>query len=255
MFDGHLRTEVDKRTGPIGEALAKTPLTADSLTVAGIVFSIAAGVIVGFGHFLLGFVLVSLGAIPDLLDGPLAKVKGTASKRGAFFDSFSDRVSDLFLFGGLGWYFLRGSHPEQALLPFGVYGAASLISYQRAKAESLGFAAKGGLMERAERLIALGFGLLFSSIIIPVMWATLVLSVVTVVQRFSKIWNQASVKSVSTPRRYKRLSGSLAGNGVERSEFFRPRAYRASHPRRRSDSSSMAASISRWLEQKGSKSG
>ncbi len=256
MFDGHLRTEVDKRTGPIGAALAKTPLSADSLTIIGIVFSIIAGIFIAQGEFGFGLVLLVFGGIPDLLDGPLAKVKGTSSKRGAFFDSFSDRVSDLFLFGGLGWYFSHSNRPELAVLPFAVYGAASLISYQRAKAESLGFNAKGGIMERAERLVLLGFGLLFSSLLVPILWITLVLSAVTVIQRFVKVWSQASSSMARAGQISRRSHGGASSLVVQSPEFFRQRtrSYRVSHPRRKSSARSSSSSFSRWLEQRGSRS-
>jgi CDP-diacylglycerol--glycerol-3-phosphate 3-phosphatidyltransferase len=248
VFDGHLRAGVDKRTGPIGAALAKTPLTADSLTIAGIVISIVAGVVVGTGRLWIGFVLVVCGAVPDLLDGPLAKMKGTASKRGAFFDSFADRISDLFLFGGLGWYFIHSGKASLALLPFGIYGAASLISYQRAKAESLGFSAKGGVMERGERIFALAAGLFFSFILVPILWITLVLSVFTVVQRFIKIWIQASASVSSVPRRYRKDHQTSLKRPFQRSEFFRSSSRRSSHPRRRTGTPSASSSFSRWLE-------
>jgi CDP-diacylglycerol--glycerol-3-phosphate 3-phosphatidyltransferase len=78
------------------------------------------------------------------------------------------------------------------VLPLAVLGASMLISYERAKAESLGFDARGGLMERAERIVALGFALLFDSLLIPVLWLMLVLTLVTAVQRFVKVWIQAS---------------------------------------------------------------
>ncbi len=253
MFDGHLRAGVDKRTGPIGAALAKTPLSADSLTIAGIVISVAAGVVVATGRLWLGFILVVAGAIPDLLDGPLAKMKGTTSKRGAFFDSFSDRVSDLFLFGGLAWYFIHSSRPDLAALPFAIYGAASLISYQRAKAESLGFNAKGGIMERGERIFALAAGLLFSPILIAILWITLALSVITVVQRFVKIWIQASVSVSRNPRRYKKDHEPSAKRPFQRSEFFRSGSRRSSHPRRRIGTASGSSSFSRWLEHMGAR--
>ena len=67
-----------------------------------------------------------------------------------------------------------------------------LISYQRAKAESLGLEAKGGLMERAERFIVLAIGLLFSEVLIVILWVMLVLSTFTALQRFVKVWKQAS---------------------------------------------------------------
>ncbi|GIT76649.1 MAG: hypothetical protein Ct9H300mP31_11800 [Acidimicrobiaceae bacterium] len=78
------------------------------------------------------------------------------------------------------------------MLPVAFMAIALFISYQRAKAESLGYDAKGGLMERAERFIVLAFGLLFSEILIPVLWVMLALSLVTAVQRFVKVWRQAT---------------------------------------------------------------
>ena len=256
MFDGHLRTEVDKRTGPIGAVLAKTPLSADTLTVIGIAFSVIAGIVIAQGEFGFGLILLLLGSIPDLLDGPLAKARGTSSKRGAFFDSFSDRVSDLFIFEGLGWYFSRSDHPELAVLPFAIYGAASLISYQRAKAESLGFNAKGGIMERAERLVLLGLGLLFSSLLVPILWITLFLSAVTVVQRFVKVWGQASSAMAKSGQLSRRGHGGAGSLVLQSPDFFRQRSrsYRASHPRRKSSARSSSSSFSRWLEQRGSRS-
>ena len=104
-----------------------------------------------------------LCALPDVLDGAVAKASGTAGPRGAFFDSVSDRVTDALLLGGVAWH-LSTTHPGRiAVLPMAVLAASMLISYERAKAESLGFDARGGLMERAERIIALGVGLLFDS--------------------------------------------------------------------------------------------
>jgi CDP-diacylglycerol--glycerol-3-phosphate 3-phosphatidyltransferase len=86
------------------------------------------------------------------------------------------------------------------VLPFAVLGASLLISYERAKAESLGYNAKGGLMERAERMIVLGVGLLFSQFLVPVLWIMLVLTLFTAGQRFVKVWKQASAE-VPTPAR------------------------------------------------------
>ncbi|MEE9416686.1 MAG: hypothetical protein V3V01_15485, partial [Acidimicrobiales bacterium] len=78
------------------------------------------------------------------------------------------------------------------MLPVAIMGAAMMVSYQRAKAESLGFDAKGGIMERAERFLVLGFGLLFNELLIPVLWVMLALTALTAAQRFAKVWRQAS---------------------------------------------------------------
>jgi CDP-diacylglycerol--glycerol-3-phosphate 3-phosphatidyltransferase len=123
----------------------------------------------------------------------VAKASGTASSRGAFFDSVADRFTDALFLLGIAWY-LSGDGGRIALLPMAVLGASMLISYERAKAEALGYQAKGGLMERAERLILLGLGLLFSQLLIPILWVMLVLTLVTAIQRFVKVWNQASAE-------------------------------------------------------------
>ena len=103
-----------------------------------------------------------------------------------------DRISDALLLGGVAWYLASTQPGRVSVLPLAVLAASLLISYERAKAESLGFDARGGLMERAERLIVLGFGLLFESLLVPVLWVMLVLTLITAGQRFERVWRQAS---------------------------------------------------------------
>jgi len=201
MFDGSFRAPVERAVKPLGNALRRTGMTPDHLTVAGIVIAVAAAVMIGQGRLGLGLVLVILAALPDLLDGALAKATGASSQRGAFFDSVIDRVTDATLFAGVAWYLASTDSPHMAMLPFGIMAASSIISYERAKAESLGLDAKGGLMERAERIILLCVGLLFSAILVPILWVMFVLTVVTAVQRFVKVWRQAAVAPVTEARR------------------------------------------------------
>jgi CDP-diacylglycerol--glycerol-3-phosphate 3-phosphatidyltransferase len=196
MFDGRWRRGVERGLEPVGTSLRRTGISADLLTAAGLVLATAAAIAIGAGWLGVGVVLLVAAALPDLLDGAVAKASGTASRRGAFFDSVADRVSDSLVLGGVAWY-LATSRPESrvVVLAVAVLAASSLISYQRAKAESLGLDARGGLMERAERIIALAVGLAFSALLVPVLWAMLVLTSVTAIQRFVKVWRQAS-----TPR-------------------------------------------------------
>lgn len=201
MFDGRFRAPIERAVRPVGVALRRTGLTADHLTVLGIVFAVAAAVAIGRGALQLGLVLVILAALPDMLDGAVAKASDSASQRGAFFDSVVDRLTDSVLFGGVAWYFASVESAHMAILPMAVMGASSLISYQRAKAESLGLNAKGGLMERAERIIVLCIGLLFDVLLVPVMWIMLVLTIVTAVQRFVLVWRQAEVSAFTLARR------------------------------------------------------
>ncbi len=193
MFDGRFRSQAERGLRPIGANLRRTGISADHLTVVGIVMAVGAAVAIGNGALRAGLLLLVLAAVPDVLDGAVAKASGTASSRGAFFDSVSDRVTDALLFGGVAWYLATTSPGRTAVLPLAVLAASMLISYERAKAEALGFDARGGLMERAERIVALAFALLFDSLMVPVLWLMLALTLVTAGQRFGKVWRQASV--------------------------------------------------------------
>ena len=192
MLDGNWRTVVDRGLTPIGQSLQRTGISADVVTVIGIVMASGASVAIGMGNLRLGFMLLVLTGVPDALDGAVAKAAGTASSRGAYFDSVADRLTDALLFGGVAWHLASVRTDRMMMLPVAIMATAMFISYQRAKAESLGYDAKGGLMERAERFIVLAFGLLFFEILVPVLWVMLVLSLVTAVQRFVKVWRQAT---------------------------------------------------------------
>lgn len=167
------------------------------MTVVGLLVGAAAAVAVAGGRLRLGLILVIAAALPDLLDGALAKASNSSSQRGAFFDSTVDRITDALLLGGIAYYFAETEDPRLAVLPFAVSAVSSVISYQRAKAESLGLDAKGGLMERAERIVVLCVGLFIEpwvdGALVWILWGMLVLITITAVQRFVKVWKQAAV--------------------------------------------------------------
>ena len=196
MFDGRWRDAVDRSTGPVGIALHRRGITADVLTATGLVSASATAVAVGTGHLHIAIVLLILTGLHDLLDGPVAKAAGTSSVRGAFFDSVTDRVADALLMGGVSWYLISQGKGHLAILPLAVLGVTALVSYERAKAESLGISAKGGLMERAERMILLGIAFIDSALLVPILWIMLVLISITAVARFVKVWKLASAPAV-----------------------------------------------------------
>jgi len=165
---------------------------ADHLTAAGMVLAVASGAVIATGVLRLGLVLLVAAALPDLLDGPVARASRGATPRGEFFDSVADRVSDGAVLGGLAWFLLHGANPDLALLPVALLGLSLLVSYERAKAEALGFRAKGGLMERGERVLALVVALALPAVLVPVLWAMLALTAITAAQRFVRVWRQAS---------------------------------------------------------------
>ena len=199
MFDGQWRSTVDRGVKPIGNGLTRLGVTPDQLTVLGLVMAVATCVTIASGHLLIGFFLLLASALPDLFDGAVAKASGSSSIRGAFFDSVADRVTDALLLGGIGWHLQATKGGRYAMLAFAVLGMSTLISYQRAKAEIFGFDARGGLMERAERIIAICIGLVFPVLLVPVLWVMLTLTAVTAVQRFAKVWKQAGKPPAATP--------------------------------------------------------
>lgn len=230
MFDGSFRTAFDRTVAPVGRGLKQAGVSPDAVTVIGVVMAAACGVAIGVGNFSLALLLLLLTGLPDALDGAVAKAAGTASPRGAFFDSVSDRLSDGLIFAGAGWYLAGGTSPRMAMLPFALFIAASLVSYQRAKAESLGYDAKGGLMERAERFVVLAFGLLFSSLFVPVLWVMLVLTAITAATRFRKVWLQASGRRPTRPGLARRTRRRTAR---PRTQVWRERAQARAESRHR----------------------
>jgi CDP-diacylglycerol---glycerol-3-phosphate 3-phosphatidyltransferase len=201
MFDGRWRTAVDRTTGPVGQTLHRHGITADVLTATGLVSASATAVLVGSGHFHLAIVFLIITGMHDLFDGPVAKAAGTASVRGAFFDSVTDRIADAVLMFGCAWYLLNRGDGHLALLPMGILAVTALVSYERAKAESLGLSAKGGLMERGERMFLLGVSFLSTVIFVPVLWILLALVSFTAISRFVKVWNAASGRDAVIRRR------------------------------------------------------
>ena len=206
MFDGRWRSQIEVGLKPIGNSIRRSGISADMLTATGIGMAIAASVAIGAGALTLGFVLVILTGIPDLLDGAVAKASGKSTLRGAFFDSVSDRLTDGLLFGALAWYLVDSDgRPWVVMLPVAGYVTASVVSYIRAKADALGFDARGGLVERAERFILICLGLLFSPILLWVLGLIVVLNAITAGQRFAKVWVQATKQApVLTDRRRRR---------------------------------------------------
>ncbi|MET0628807.1 MAG: CDP-alcohol phosphatidyltransferase family protein [Acidimicrobiia bacterium] len=199
MLDGRLRASVERGLEPVGRGLGKAGISADGLTMIGLGFAVATAFAVATGHLLWGVLGLILTGLPDILDGSVARTSGRATPRGAFFDSVCDRVADAVIFLGVAWYLAdEGSHLP--ILVMAVLALSMLITYERARAESLGFVARGGLMERAERMVLLGIGLAFD-ILVPILWIMLVLTAFTAVQRFVKVWRQATPERARRTRR------------------------------------------------------
>ncbi len=180
----------------MGGFLARIGVTPNWLTFFGLLLNIPTAILIGSGRVFTAFWLLAGGGLMDLLDGAVAKARGGGTRRGAFFDSVADRASDALVFGGCAWLLAKDS-PFLAVLPLACLATANLTSYTRSKAAEHGFDAHVGIMERAERLILLGLGLLFQtwfSALVPALWVLLALSGVTAVHRFFAVWRQGEAE-------------------------------------------------------------
>ncbi|HEX4253652.1 MAG TPA: CDP-alcohol phosphatidyltransferase family protein [Streptosporangiaceae bacterium] len=175
---------------PAGEALARTPITPNMVTVTGTV-GLSASVLWGYptGHLFWGTLVATFFVFTDMLDGVLARIKGTSGKFGAFLDSTMDRVADASVFSGLAAWFVLGGHSRlMAAVSLFCLVAGALVSYVKARAEGLGTTANVGIAERPERMVltfvVTGLWGLGVPYILPAgLWILAVASVITLVQR------------------------------------------------------------------------
>jgi CDP-diacylglycerol--glycerol-3-phosphate 3-phosphatidyltransferase len=174
---------------PVGVALARTPITPNMITAIGTV-GVAVGALWLFptGHLFAGTLVCWGFAMFDMLDGLLARIKGTSGAWGAFLDSTLDRIGDSAVFGGLAIYLARDHQPVLACVALFCLVAGSMVSYSRARAEGIGVRADVGVAERSERLVLVlvvagltGLGVPF--VLAIGLWLLAVASTVTFVQR------------------------------------------------------------------------
>jgi CDP-diacylglycerol---glycerol-3-phosphate 3-phosphatidyltransferase len=148
--------------------LARTRVTPNALTAAGISLCAASAVVVWFAHdrpwllYWLAAVLFVVGSVLDILDGALARYGGKATPFGAFLDSISDRVSEGFVLTAIALVFSRDAHDVAVGFTIAAIAGSFLVSYARAKAELLGLRGDIGLGSRAERVVVITGGLVFA---------------------------------------------------------------------------------------------
>jgi CDP-diacylglycerol--glycerol-3-phosphate 3-phosphatidyltransferase len=189
---------------PVSQWLARTPVTPNMVTVVG-TLGVSAGALALFptGHLLAGVIVCTVFVFSDMLDGTLARIKGTTGPWGAFLDSTLDRIADASVFGGLAIYYVYGGHSRLlagAALYCLVTGA--LVSYTKARAQSLGVSADVGIAERTERLlislVAAGLAGLGVPYVLAIgLWVLAVLTTITLGQRIHAV-HQGTVGAQST---------------------------------------------------------
>lgn len=176
-------------------ALSLARIHPNFLTALGLAINIVAAVLFGQGRFLAAGLVVLAAGLFDMLDGRVARVTNRVTPFGAFFDSVIDRYSDIALYIGLLVYYARIERFLYVVLVALVMAGSVMISYTRARAESLIPSCKVGFLERPERLVLIIIGALTHRMA-PVLWIIAVLSNITVVHRIVYTWQHTQKSAV-----------------------------------------------------------
>ena len=175
---------------PVARLIAKTKLTPNALTIVGFLLNIGVAVLLAMGHLFIGGFLLLFSGVFDLLDGALARVTGQSTRFGAILDSTLDRFSEAVVLFGLLFFYTYLPSTREILLIFATLAGSLMVSYVRARAEGLGLDCKVGLFTRPERVILLVVGLIFSQILIYILWTLAVGTNLTALWRLLYLWRQ-----------------------------------------------------------------
>lgn len=189
-FTDHLRKIFQKLINGIASFLLKLGLTPNAVTIIGCLGTLTAAVFIARGSLTWGGILVFFWVVFDAFDGSMARLSGKVSNFGAFLDSTLDRYAELFILGGLMYYFMQQQQPVFVMLTFAAAGGSLMVSYTRARAQSLGYEAKIGILSRVERFIVLIPCLLFH---VPLA-AVIILAVftnITAIQRMLHVFRSS----------------------------------------------------------------
>jgi CDP-diacylglycerol---glycerol-3-phosphate 3-phosphatidyltransferase len=198
MLGIHAREQVGRVTEPVARRLVAWGVTPDALTVIGTI-GVSGGALAFYprGHFLVGTLVITAFVFSDMLDGAVARVRGSSGQWGAFLDSTMDRIGDGAIFGALAlWYAGNGNSTTYCAVALYDLVAGAVTSYAKARAESLSLTCNVGIAERSERLIAIlvltGFaGILDLPMLIKVaLWGLAVATTITVIQRIVDVRRQ-----------------------------------------------------------------
>lgn len=179
---------------PVAKSLHTIHVSANMLTLVGLLFTCGAAYLVSEGHFLYGALILILGSSMDMLDGAVARLSGNSSIFGAFLDSTTDRLGEAILLFGFLLYYARQAEASAIYIIFGALVASFMVSYSRARAEGLRVPGDVGLMGRPERLLVLIIGLILGYPLYS-LGIILAFSIVTAIQRFWHVYKSGSKNS------------------------------------------------------------
>lgn len=192
-FSDYLRLWFKWVLDPIGGFLNRLGLTPNMVTILGLIGNTIGAYFLARGDMLTGGLLVLIMTPIDALDGTMARLRGEPSDFGAYVDSVSDRYSELIIYAGLLYHFLRLGEPLGGLLVFGAASGSVMVSYVKARAEGLGYEAKVGLLTRVERYLVLAPSLVFNQLYIG-LTILAVFAHITAIQRILHVRRHAHAK-------------------------------------------------------------
>jgi CDP-diacylglycerol---glycerol-3-phosphate 3-phosphatidyltransferase len=179
---GHYKAPLHRFFEPVARLLFRARVRPNHLTVLGLGVSIVAAYVFSVGRLRWGAALLAVAGLFDFFDGAVARLAGSDSDYGAFLDSVVDRYSDLAVVLGILVYYENTADTLGAILTMATLAGTVMVSYTKARAQSIGVRCEIGVMERPERLIALIAGATFH-LLTPVMALLAVLTNVTALQR------------------------------------------------------------------------
>ncbi len=216
MFTTRFEAWVRRHAESLMAALGRLPVTPNQITVVGTALTFVAAVLVGTGHLLWGGVVLAFAGTFDVLDGALARSSGRSYAYGAFLDSTLDRYSEGAMYLGLIAYFVNAGGPNVRWLVVATAAALAgsfLVSYVRARAQSLGFTCETGLFARPERIVVTVIGLIFGGMILTaVVFLLAFLTNLTALQRIREVWLQGRAQRLEREREAKAAKTATAAN-------------------------------------------
>lgn len=184
-FTDQMRLRFRGILDPIGAFLNRIGLMPNTMTILGLIGNTVGAVLLAQGRMNIGgLIILAMGPV-DALDGTMARLRGEPSEFGAFVDSVTDRYSELVIFGGLLVYYIQQGNWTGALVTYVAAGGSVLVSYVRARAASLGYDTKVGILTRMERYLVLAPTLVLSIPLVG-LWIIAILANITALQR---IWD------------------------------------------------------------------
>jgi len=185
-----LRSTFKNVLDPLGAFLNRLGILPNTMTILGLAGNTVGAVFLARGEMIIGGVIILLMGPVDALDGTMARLRGESSDFGAFVDSVTDRYSELVIFGGLLFYYLEQGAWLPALLAYVAAAGSVLVSYTRARAQSIGIDTKVGVLTRLERYFVLVPALILN-IPMVALWIMAILGNITAIQRIVDVRKQA----------------------------------------------------------------